>query len=480
MLKGLFSSRKKKSLVIVAKSSTSRHIRLSPPQIIALVLFILIVIGALLLQLPIAQKTISPVKFLDCLFTATSATCVTGLITRSTADSWTPFGQTVILLLMQIGGLGYMTLATVTALMLGMRLGIRTLLTLRASQGALTLYDTMRISRYVVFGALIIEGIGAISLAFLFHFHHGVKWGLAFFQGIFYAVSAFCNAGFDLAPGFQGLNHPSYRNDMTMLIIIGLLIMLGGIGFAVLADLVRFPKSRRLSLFSKIVLSMTAILVIFGASMFFIFEFQNSHTIAGQPLPQQMITSWFMSVTPRTAGFSTIDLSMASPPTIFLLSMLMFIGASPNSTAGGVKTTTIAIILLAAITMLRQRKDVEIFGRRVGGETIRLATSLLLAYLAAVFIILIAVSLVEITNHPGLSSSEALTRFFHLSFEVVSAFGTVGLSAGITPTLEPLSRILIILAMFLGRLGPLSFILVFTQTKKPALRRLPSEPLMLG
>ena len=332
----------------------------------------------------------------------------------------------------------------------------------------------------MVIGALIIEITGAISLALVFHFNHGFTWSKSLFHGIFYAVSAFCNAGLDLAPGVSGLHFPAYRNDMSLLIIIGLLIMLGGIGFAVLADLVRFPQTKRLSLFSKIVLSMTAILVIFGTGMFFIFEFHNSHTIAGQALPQQLITSWFMSVTPRTAGFSPIDLSMASPLTLFMISILMFIGASPNSTAGGVKTTTIAIILLAALAIVRQRKDVEVFGRRVGGETIRLATSLLLAYLMAVFIILMAISLHEITGNTSLSPSEALTKFFHLSFEVLSAFGTVGLSTGITPTLEPFSRVLLVIAMFLGRLGPLSFILVFARSKKPALRRLPSEPLMLG
>jgi trk system potassium uptake protein TrkH len=465
------------------RRSRQRVVRrqLSPIQLIGLSFLAIIIIGTLLLELPISQQDGMRVSLLDCLFTATSATCVTGLVVVSTGETWTRFGQIVILAMIQIGGIGYMTIATVAALLLGLRLGLRARLHLQEAHGLTTLHDAMKVTRYIVAGTLIIELLGASLLALRFHQQHDMPWPRAAYEGVFYAISAFCNAGFDLAPNFFGLTHPPYRQDLTLLLIIGLLLLLGGLGFSVLAELTQLRKQRRLSLYVKLVLSITLVLILVGMGFFFLFEYRNPLTLGGMASSmQQWVTTWFMSVTPRTAGFSPLDISTVTPPSLFLIGVLMIIGASPNSTGGGVKTTTVAIIVLAIVALLRQRQDIEIFKRRISGEMVRLALALVTVYLLAAILVVIGISLSEITVPHLPAGPEATTRFSFLLFEVLSAFGTVGLSAGVTPELEPISRGLIILGMYLGRLGPLTFIFIFAQARRPQYRRLPSEPVMAG
>ncbi len=467
-------------IIDASVSRPTRH-RLSSVQLIALGFLSVILVGTLLLCLPVSQQPGVSVGVLDCLFTATSATCVTGLVTVSTAESWTRFGQIVILLLIQVGALGYMTLATVIAMALGLRIGIRARLALRESHGLVRLHDATQLLRVIAIGTLLIEGIGALLLMLRFHFYHGYTWGHALYEGIFYSVSGFCNAGFDLAPGFLGLSFPAFRTDIGLLIILGILIILGGIGFGVLLEVGHIFQKSRLSLHSKLALSMSGILILTGMVLFLFFEWRSEATLGAlDNVWQRLTTAWFMSVTPRTAGFSPVDLTAVSPPTLFWLGMLMVIGASPDSTGGGIKTTTVAIIILAIITLIRNRRDIEAYRRRISGELVRLALSLTSIYLLAAFLVVLGISFTEITLPNVHHGDTAMARYGDLMFEVFSAFGTVGLSAGITPTLAPVSRILIILAMFIGRLGPLTFFYVFARQWNSPLRRLPEEPVVVG
>lgn len=472
-------------LVSTLKNALIRTIsqrRFSPVQTLALSFVLVILIGAGLLSLPVSQRPGVQVSLLDALFTATSATCVTGLVIVDTVETWTHFGQIIILLMIQIGGLGYMTFATIFALLLGARIGLRARLQLKEAHGVFTLRDTIRVVRFVGIGTLLIEGIGAILLTLRFHFQHHMAWDRAAFEGLFYSISAFCNAGFDLVTKFQGLTLPPYQRDPWLLIILGILIIMGGLGFGVLAEFAFFPRARRFSLHAKLVFTTSGVLILVGMLGFLLFEGNNPMTLGALDTPfQKGVMAWFMGVTPRTAGFSPVDLSAVSPPTLAMIGSLMIIGASPYSTGGGVKTTTVAVILLVIIALVRRRPDVEAFGRRIGGDVGRLALSLVSVYMVAVLLVIISMSITEIT-WPGLPpNNRTMTFFGQLNFEVLSAFSTVGLSTGITASLKPFSQLLIMLSMYLGRLGPLAFIFVFAQPARcPTSRRLPSEQIMVG
>lgn len=464
------------------RRSRPRYVRrqLSPVQLLALFFLVIIAIGTLILSLPISQRPGVQVGFVDCLFTATSAVTITGLVTHSTGDTWTRFGQVVIMMLIQLGGIGYMTVATIAALLLGLRLGLRARLHLQEAYGVTTLHDAMKVTRYIVVGTLVLEVLGSLLLASRFYLHHGMDWSRAMFEGVFYSISAFCNAGFDLVPGFDGLAVKAYRNDLLLLGVIGSLIILGSLGFAVLAELTVLPRQRRLSLYVKLVLSVTAILLVIGTVFFYLFEMHNPQTLGNLSDAQQWVTSWFMSATPRSGGFAPIHITGVTPPSFFLLEVLMFIGGSPNSMGGGVKTVTVAIIVLAVVALIRQNPDIEVFKRRISGEMVRLALSLVTVFLLAVVLAVGAVSFIEFGAQGLPAGPQGMTYFAHLLFEVLSAFGTVGLSAGLTPDLQPLSKIVLIFGMYFGRLGPLAFIYIFARDKRRPLRRLPSEPVMAG
>lgn len=470
------------------RDSVTRHFsswRLSPIQTLALSFLLVILTGATLLTLPISRLPGVEVSLLDTLFTATSATTVTGLATVSTADTWSRFGQIVILVMIQIGGLGYMTIATVLALVLGVRVGLHTRLQLKESLGTFDLRDTIRVLRFIGIGAVLLEGIAALLLAARLHTHQAMPWGKAIFEGIFYAVSSFCNAGFDLAPGFQGLAYTPYRSDLFMLVIMGGLIIIGGLGFGVLAELDPFNAwrkrgRRRLGLHARIVLTMTALLIISGTALFLLFEWNNPASIGNDSLAQRLVTSWFMAVTPRTAGFSAVDLTTLSPLTIFMIVIFMIIGTAPGSTGGGVKVSTFAVIWLAVVALVQKRPDVEAFGRRIGGDTVRLAMSLFTVYITLVLVTIALIVFVEMHVAGRFGGPDSSLLFSQLAFEVVSAYGTVGLSTVGTPELSTFSRIVLMLAMFMGRMGPLTFVFIFAQPKRSMLRRLPTEPVIAG
>lgn len=454
--------------------------RLSPVQAVVIGYAALMLLGTGLLLLPLAQRPGIHVNWLQALFTAVSATTLTGLVTVSTADTWSAAGQCIILALVQLGAVGYVTFASIIATLLGIRLGLTERYKLWDTHGNINRRDIFTIVRFVVLLTLAFELFGTLLLALHFHARTGLGWAQSAWEGFFYAVSAFCNAGFDLAPGMMGLAY--HAGDSGLLIVLGLLIIFGGLGFGVLAEFLFIARLRRFTLHGKLALLMTVLLIVVGTGLVLLFEWRNTDSLGSLPTMEKYVNAWFMAVTPRTGGFSPLPIDQLTPPTQFVLGLLMFIGASPDSTGGGIKTTTFAIILLAILTLLRQRPDIEAFRRRISGELVRLSLSLVTMYLLAILLVIIAISLTEITLNPAMSpvGPGAMMRFGQLTLEVISAFGTVGLSAGITSTLKPLSQLLIIVSMCVGRLGPLIFVYIFAGAKHPLPRRLPNESVLAG
>ncbi|MBB6678318.1 TrkH family potassium uptake protein [Cohnella lubricantis] len=401
---------------------------------------LIIFIGSQLLALPAASSTGTRTAWIDALFTATSATCVTGLVTLDTGTHYSTFGQIVILLLIQIGGLGFMTMATLFAFFLKRRISLKERLILQESLNQSSIEGIVRLVRRVVFYALSIEAAGAIL--FTCRFLYDMSPGRAAYFGVFHAISFFNNAGFDLMGNFSGLT--GYVGDPFVNIVTMLLIILGGLGFIVLSDLTDLRRSRRLSLHSKVVLGMTGILILFGAFVVFIFEYSNAYTMGNLGLGEKILAAFLQSVSPRTAGVNTLDLASLRQATQFFLVVLMFIGASPGSTGGGIKTTTYAALLGAVYAMIRGKEDVVLFRYRLSQERVYKALTVTLMALALVMIATMILSATE--DH----------QFLEILFEVTSAFGTVGLSMGLTLQLTLAGKIIIILLMFIGRLGPLT------------------------
>lgn len=438
--------------------------KLSPPRLIALGFLVVILLGAGLLMLPFASKV--EVGFLDALFTATSATCVTGLIVLDTFRSWTYFGQAVIILLIQVGGLGLMTVITLFSFALGKRLALFDRKVLMQSAGNMQLSGVASLIRRIVPFAFVIEFLGACLLAVRFVPEFG--WGQGVWYSVFHSVSAFCNAGFDLMGGkrpFSSLT--DYVADPIVTLTISMLIIVGGLGFLVWRDLMQNHfRWKKFQLHTKLVLATTFVLVFFGWGLFILFEWKAS--LRGMPMGEKLLAAFFQSVTPRTAGFNTVDLNSMSESGNFLTNILMLIGGSPGSTAGGIKTTTVAVLLLSMIVSARGRRRVNAFRFSIDRDTLRQASSILLIYLS-----LVMVSIMALCAFDPITSKQAM-------FEVNSAIATVGLTLGITPTLSAASKILLILLMYAGRLGGLSFALVFSQTKaEPPIDR-PNGKILIG
>ncbi len=454
-------------------------LRLRPIRIVTLVFFALCLLGAGLLQLPAAQAPGHIIPLLDCIFTATSAVTLTGLVTVSTADSWSLFGQCVLLFLMQIGGLVIIIAATNIGLLLGLRIGLPKKMQVVDAHGSFGFLHAWRVAKYVAGSTLILEFLGAVAITIRLAQNYHLPWGEAFFSGIFYSVSAFCNAGFTLTPGFAGMQ--SYFGDMPLLVIIAMLVLLGGLGFGVYMELFHWRPRRRLSMQAKVVLAAAAVLVLLGAALIIMLEGHNAATMAGLSSPERLFYAVFLSITARTGGFSPFDMMAVYPTTWLILCVLMFIGAAPGSTGGGVKTTTIATIALAIRTLMQRKEEIEVFGRRISGTLVRLSLSLMTIYALGILLMIIAVSMSEITLRTSLPPNmDVLDYQLKLVFEVISAFTNTGFTTGITPILLPATRWLLIIAMFLGRVGPLAFVYVFARRKAPTLRHLPEEPMMAG
>ena len=441
------------------------RLRLSPVRLIALGFFLVIFVGAGLLCLPIAYKGEAP-GFLNALFTSTSATCVTGLVVRDTYTGWTLFGQLVILFLIQLGGLGFMTVFTLISSALGRRMGLYDRKVLMQSAGNISLGGVgSLISRIIPF-TFVFEGVGALLLAIRFVPEFG--WGRGLYFSVFHAISAFCNAGFDL----MGVRSPfssltAFVDDPIVTLTISALIVIGGLGFLVWRDLAanRFRWSK-CQMHTKLVLTTTGTLVLGGWLLFLGLE--RNASLEGLSIGEKLLASFFEAVTPRTAGFNTTDLNAMSESGNLLTNVLMLIGGSPGSTAGGIKTTTIAVLVLSVLASSKGYTRVNAFRYSIARDMLRQASSIVFIYLGM-----------------SLAATMALCVFDPITlkqamFEVNSAIATVGLSLGITPALSAASRIVLIILMYAGRIGGLSFVLLFSERRsEPPIDR-PVGKLLIG
>ena len=357
-------------------------------------------------------------SLINALFTSTSAVCVTGLVVVDTGTYWSIFGQVVIICLIQIGGLGFMSFATMFFVLAGKKINIRNRLLIQSSVNTDTLSGIVKFAKYIFISSFVIEAVGALLLAIVFIPEYGFSTGTGY--SLFHAISSFCNAGFDLFGNYSSLT--KYVDNYIVNFAICAMIILGGLGFAVTSDLIFVRKFKKMSMHSKLVLTITALLLVVGFIFFFIFEFNNPKTMGNLSLHGKFLASYFQSVTPRTAGSNTIDIAALTTPSIFLTMLLMFVGASPGSTGGGVKTTTLGIIVLTVVSVVLGKKDVVAFKRTILGPLIRRAISIFV--IAAGLVILMI--FVLLCTEPGVA-------FERVVFEVLSAFGTVGLSMGLTP-----------------------------------------------
>lgn len=400
----------------------------------------IILIGTVLLSLPIASADRTPTPVEDALFTATSATCITGLVVADTFQHWSLFGQIVILTLIQIGGLGFMTLATLFSLILRRNISYSERSAIIQS---LNLYDhngVIRITKHIIFGTFAFEGAGAVILSAHFIPRFGLGGGLL--RGIFTSISAFCNAGFDL----MGTDEPfssltAYTGDIAVNITVMGLIVIGGLGFLVWEEMITVKKFSRFSIFSKSVIFTSSFLILTGAILIFLLEYDNPGTLANLTWKEKILASLFQSVSPRTAGMNTIDLAAMTDSAKVLTIILMFIGASSGSTGGGVKVNTVAVLIAAILSVIRGNRDVVMFKRKLSYDLVLKALTLVFVGLVLVFVAGFMIS--EIENVP----------FLDAVYETVSAFGTVGLTLGLTPHLSLISKFILILLMFMGRVG---------------------------
>lgn len=435
-------------------------------QISAISFMSIILIGALLLTLPISSRSGEATPFIDALFTSASATCVTGLVVYDTYTHFSLFGQIVILSLIQIGGLGFMIIATLFSLMLKRKIGLKERGMLQESVSTIHIGGIVRLTKHILFGTVIFEAIGAIILALRFYPDMGLKQGL--YNGVFHSISAFCNAGFDLMGRFEPSSSLTlYSGDIVVNLVIMSLIVVGGVGFLVWEDIftnkLKFCKYR---LHTKIVLVVTATLIIVPAIIFYSIERTNS--FAGMGTTESWLASFFQSITPRTAGFNTVNIAELSEGSILLTIILVVIGGSPGSTAGGVKTTSFAVIILSLIASIRHTEDINVFNRRLERDVIKKAYDVITIYFMCCAL---AVLLICALQPFGLKE---------VFFEVVSALSTVGMSTGITPDLNSLSKFIITLLMFFGRVGSLSVALVFSEKKEYIPIRKPVEKISIG
>ncbi len=417
--------------------------RAHPTRALVIGFLLIIVLGAVLLALPIASKSRQWTSLLTTLFTATSATCVTGLVLVDTYTYWSTFGQVVILLLIQIGGLGFMSMATLFSFLVRRTITLRERLVMTTSLNVSDMAGVVRLTKRVLYGTLLFEVMGAVVLSIRFIPRFGVLDGI--YKGVFHAISAFCNAGFDLmGEKVEFSSMVSYATDPVVNIILMTLIIIGGLGFFVWNDVYEKRSIHHLKLHTKIVLLTSAILVVGGAGLLAVCEWNNPGTLGSLPLQDRFMAALFQSTTLRTAGFNTIDQNAMTGAGQAISIVMMFIGGSPGSTAGGIKTVTIAVLVLTTITAFQGKSNISVFGRRIMPRSVANAVTMLMMGFTLV-----------VTSALVLSSFEHLP-FSKCLFEAVSAFGTVGLSTGITPTLGVVSKITLILLMFLGRVGILT------------------------
>lgn len=434
-------------------------------QILSIGFFILILIGGIILSLPISSASGESTNLLDSIFTSTSAVCVTGLITLDTGTHFSVFGQVIIITLIEIGGLGFMSFATMIALILGKKITLKDRLIMQEALNAFSIQGMVKMVKYVIKFTLLIQLIGAIILSTQFIPEFGLKKGIGF--SLFHSISAFCNAGFDLFGHFSSLvNH---NTNSVILITISSLIIIGGLGFTVWIEIYNYRKTRRLSLHSKLVLLITIFLLVLGTILFLVLEYNNSNTIAQMGIKDKLLNSYFSSATARTAGFNSVDTNGTTNGGKLLTVLLMFIGGSPGSTAGGIKTVTFGVIILAVVAVIKGREEPEIFKRSLSKELVYRSFAILVIALTLV----LTVSMVLSITLPN-------EKFIDLLYEVTSAFGTVGITTGVTQRLTVVGKVIIMITMYLGRLGPLTFAFAITKRKKKQGIRYPKGKILIG
>lgn len=440
--------------------------RLSYTHIVVIGFLLLIVIGTVLLKLPIASKG-APLSFTDTFFTATSATCVTGLVQADTATQWTLFGQIVILVLIQVGGLGFMTVITLFSFMLGRRIGLHSRELLMESVNVSSLGGVVALIKKVIIGTAVVEGAGAVALSIRFVPMFGAAKGI--YYGIFHSISAFCNAGFDLMGETEAYSSFVYlAQDKTIMLTLTILIVVSGIGFLVWDDVTRNGLHfSAYTLHSKIAITTTLVLIIGGTLLFLVSE--NGNTLAGLSPGNKVVVSLFSAVTPRTAGFNCVDTAAMTPASTMMTVVFMIIGGSPGSTAGGIKTTTIAVMAIVALASFKKSQGYNTYGRRLEESVIQRAVTVVAVY-ALLFVCAVTV----------IGIADAFLPLKDVVFEVASACSTVGMTTGITRSLSDISRWVVILCMFLGRVGSVTFFMALTAKKNTAKVTLPKEDINIG
>lgn len=436
--------------------------RLSSFQVILLGFAGVILLGALLLMLPIssAERVVTP--FNEALFTSTSAVCVTGLVVKDTGSYWSSFGQAVIITLIQIGGLGVVTIAASFSMLAGRRISLMQRSTMQDAISAPKVGGIVKLTKFIITGTFIIEAVGAVSMMPVFCKNFGAK---GIWMSVFHSVSAFCNAGFDIlgTEGNQFCSLTPYTSNPVINITVMLLIVIGGIGFLTWDDIYNNKfKIKKYSMQSKIILLTSLILILLPAIYFFIFDYSD------YSIGNRLLASLFQSVTTRTAGFNTTDLTKLTRPSQAIMIFLMLVGGSPGSTAGGLKTTTMAVLILNAFACFKRKENVCAFGRRIDDSVIKNAATIVMMYITLFFIG--GVSICTVEKLPLVASL----------FETASAIGTVGLTLGITPKLSLASQVILIVLMYLGRVGGLTLIYATLSGKKQINAKLPLDKITVG
>ena len=436
--------------------------RLSSFQVILLGFAGVILLGALLLMLPISstERVITP--FNEALFTSTSAVCVTGLVVKDTGSYWSAFGQAVIITLIQIGGLGVVTIAASFSMLAGRRISLMQRSTMQDAISAPKVGGIVKLTKFIITGTFIIEAVGAVSMMPVFCKSFGAK---GIWMSVFHSISAFCNAGFDIlgTEGNQFCSLTSYTSNPVINITVMLLIVIGGIGFLTWDDICNNKfKIKKYSMQSKIILLTSLILILLPAIYFFIFDYSD------YSIGNRLLASLFQSVTTRTAGFNTTDLTKLTRPSQAIMIFLMLVGGSPGSTAGGLKTTTMAVLILNAFACFKRKENVCAFGRRIDDSVIKNAATIVMMYITLFFIGGVAICTIE--KLPLVASL----------FETASAIGTVGLTLGITPKLSLASQIILIVLMYLGRVGGLTLIYATLSGKKQINAKMPLDKITVG
>lgn len=442
-----------------------REVKLHTAELLVLGFAALIIVGSILLVLPFASKSGESVGYINALFTAASAVCVTGLVVVDTMSHWTTFGHIVILILIQIGGLGFIVMGTMFALLIGRKINFRQRVIMKESMNKISVSGVVRLAKYVLIMTFSIEGVGALLLSFRFIPIYGFVKGV--WYSIFHSISAFCNAGFDLIGNFQSLT--PFVSDPIISLVVVTLIILGGLGFVVILEMIDKRNFKKFSLHTKITLTMTAVLLLSGFVIVMALEWNNPNTMAELSTGSKFLSGIFHAVTPRTAGFNTLPMNELLYGTLLMTIVFMFIGGSSAGTAGGAKVTTVGVLVFTITSVLRGKQDTEAFKRKIPRELVNRALTIIGLSITLVILVTFILSITESAT------------FLEVFFEAVSAFGTVGLSMGITSSLSTVGKIVITLTMFFGRLGPLTVFMALAERRQVSSAiSYPDEEIMIG